>query len=129
MFPSNIVYIFYRPSPRNTYRKHAIHQAMFSVCIPGRKSKRNLVCVSRQHPGNTLCDSYLFHKNTKNQTHFHFQMQTNKIIVVCFPFVSVGNSLHVFRENRDFTCFLVPLFLENSLHLQQCIVDHHSLVL
>ena len=93
--------------------------SMFSVCIPGRRSIKNVNYIAGEHLRNSLCVSQLFSGNTRNQRDFIFQLQTNKIIIMCFPFVSVGNSLHVFWENRDFTCFPVPLSLENSLHLQQ----------
>ena len=40
--------------------------------------------------------------------------------------VCLGNSLHVFQVNKDFTCFPKYVFLENSDHPQQCEGDEED---
>ena len=50
--------------------------------------------------------SSLFPWKTINETGFLFQMQTDGIILLFFLFICLGNSLNVFQENIDFTCFL-----------------------
>ena len=71
---------------------------------------------------------YLFSKNTKDQTVFHFCMQTDKEVIMCFLFVCLENSLHVFWANTWFTCLPIYLFPENTLHLWQCnyVIRHNS---
>ena len=50
--------------------------------------------------------SSLFPQKTMNETGFLFQMQTDRIILLLFLFICVGNGLNVFQANIDFTCFL-----------------------
>ena len=49
----------------------------------------------------------------KWKTGFLFWIQTDGIILLCFLFVCVGNSLHVFQANTNFTCILT-LFSWNT---------------
>ena len=71
----------------------------------------------------------LFLQNTKNQTSFLFWIQTDGIILLCFLFVCVGNSLHVFQANTNFTCILtlfswntgtIPSSVRTNQHLLWC---------
>jgi len=74
----------------------ALDENMFSACFPW---------IQR-----FFC---LFFQNTKNQTIFHFCGKTDGIILLCFLFVCVGNSLTVFQANTSFTCILT-LFSWNT---------------
>jgi hypothetical protein len=72
--------------------------------------------TKRKH--NTIIPSVFAQKwktaaNTKNHTGFLLWMQTDGIIIICFPFVCVGNSLHVFQANINVTCILT-LFSWNT---------------
>ena len=49
----------------------------------------------------------------KWKTGFLFWIQTDGILLLCFLFVCVGNSLHVFQANTNFTCILT-LFYWNT---------------
>jgi hypothetical protein len=98
--------------PTQTKRKH--NKIIPSVIAQKWKTVWFFVfCINRQKIPWIQGIFCLFMQNTKNQTGFLFQIQTDGIILLCFPFVCVGNSLHVFQANTNFTCILT-LFSWNT---------------
>ena len=81
---------------QKTCSHQALGENVFSVCFP---LIQGIFC--------------LFFQNTKNQTVFHFCVKMDRIILLCFLFVCVGNSLTVFQANTNFTCILT-LFSWNT---------------
>ena len=99
----------------------------YSVCLHLKKKALFIHCFPGKQPENIFSPRawwqyvfFVFSMNTKNQIVFYFCMQTDKRIIMCSPFVCLGNSLHVFQANKGFTCFPI-LFSQKIVTLSSSV--------